>query len=164
MISSAYKNSQIYYNAIKELLENKINEWEFRQKYWHQRNKDLDSNKKSGYSDSYTNKIISLCGKEKEFEEKYSDPLYEKAWSHNCLEVLKNYEKGANELGINGERFFIGIWYFMDEYVREYYPSNDEGFDPKLNVDEKTLREKIHAAFDVLERNKDRWTLMAVGD
>lgn len=155
MISEIYKNRMLYYNFMKDFLDGKIIPWEFRKKYWHQRNGDLDINKESGYRDYYLSKVF--LGNEKIFEEEYADFLYQKSRTNECLNILQEYEKGANELNIVGEDFFMGIWNFIDEYVREYYPSDNDGFDPASDVDEQTLTKIIRAVFDVLERNKDRW-------
>ncbi|CAL7961113.1 hypothetical protein MIDIC_240074 [Alphaproteobacteria bacterium] len=157
MISAIYGNSVLYYNMMKNFLSEKINAWEFRQKYWRQRNEDLDKNKASGYSDGYSDKIKNLKGKEKIFEEEYSDLLYRKAWSDSCSDILIQYERGIKELDIKGEMVFMGIWHFIDEYIREYAPSDSAYFDPEMDVDEKTLRNRVQAVFGVLERNKDRW-------
>ena len=130
-------------------LEEQINALEFSRKYWQQRDKDLDKNTISGYSDYYLNRV--LFGKDKNFEE-YCDLLIDKGRS-----VLKEYEKGAQSLDIKGEMFFMGIWDYIDYPVKDYFPSDNEGFDPKFDVDERTLIEIIQAVFDVLERNKERW-------
>lgn len=152
MIDEVYKNGELYYNFMKDLLQGKISPWEFRKKYWNQRSKDIDQNTLSGYSDYYLNRI--LLGKDKIFEKEYADYLYEKG-----SEELKRYEEGARKLNINGEMFFMGLWNYIDDYVREYYPSSDEAFDPKFDVDEKTLIKIIQVVYDVLERNKDRWVI-----
>lgn len=150
MISEIYKNRVLYYNLMKDFLQKKISPWEFRKKYWHQRNEDLDENRLSGYRDYYLDRV--LLGDGKKFQEKYCQLLYEKG-----ISVLKEYEKGAKELNIKGESFFMGLWNFIDYPVKDYYPSDDEGFDPQFDVDEQTLTEIIQAVFDVLEHNKDRW-------
>ena len=152
-------NKELFEKNISLLhqLEEQINALEFSRKYWQQRDKDLDKNKASGYSDNYGNKIQQLIGFEKKFREKCYNYLYENAWSSNCLNILKEYEQGAKDLNIRGEMFFMGIWNFIDEYIREYTPSDAVYFNPEMDVDEKTLREKIQAAFDILERNKERW-------
>lgn len=152
MISEIYKNRMIYYNLMVNFLKEKISAWEFKKRYWNQRDKDLDQNNFSGYSDYYVNR--TLLGSNKLFEEKYIELLKEKGVSG-----LKEYEKGAQELDIKGEMVFMGMWYFIDEYVREYYPSDDEGFDPAFNIDEQMLEKIIQEVFDVLERNKDRWMI-----
>ena len=119
---------------------------------------DLDLNDPKGYTQEYYESMLNnLDGAYKEFEENYRNQLYEHSWSSDCLEVLKEYEIGANKLDIKGEMFFMGIYSFIDEYIREYYPSYRVGFDPVLNINEKMLKEKIKAAYEVLERNKDRW-------
>lgn len=150
MISEIYKNAELYYNFMNDFLQRKINSWEFRTEYLSQRHEDLDKNKTSGYSDYYLHKI--LWGNEKKFEEEYSNILYEKGKL-----MLKEYEQGAKDLDIKGEIFFMGIWDFIDIPIIEFYPSDREGFDPKFDIDEKMLKEIVQAAFDVLERNKDRW-------
>jgi hypothetical protein len=152
MISEIYKNSELYYSFLKEFLHKKISAWEFRTRYWDQRDEDIDQNRINGYRDYYLDRI--LWGDEKIFEEKYADSLYEQG-----LKELKRYEEGARQLNINGELFFMGLWNYIDDYVREYYPSDDEAFDPKSDVDEKKLTKIIQAVFDVLERNKDRWMM-----
>ena len=93
-----YNNREFYYNLMLDFLHEKISAWTFRTKYWDQRHKNLDENKTTGYSDYYVNRV--LFGNEKIFEEKYSDLLYRKAWSENCLNILQEYEKGAKELSI----------------------------------------------------------------
>lgn len=150
MIDEIYKNRMLYYNLMKNFLKNKITAWKFRTKYWNQRDKDLDENKKNGYNDYYLNRV--LVENSERFQKEYEDPLYEQG-----LVGLKKYEQGANELNIKGELFFMGIWNYLDCFIKDYYPSQDEGFDPGFNIDEKTLTEIIHAAFDILKRNKKRW-------
>lgn len=151
MINETYNNRMLYYNFMKNFLEGKITAWNFRVQYWDQRHHDLSENKISGYADNYEQKIENLIDKDRIFKQ-YTDDLYEKG-----LAKLDEYEKAAEKLNIKGELFFMGMWYFIDDYIREYYPSDKEGFDPKFDVDEETLTKIIHAVFDVLERNKDRW-------
>ncbi len=153
MIGETYKNRLFYYKMMKDFIENKISAWELRKQYLSQRNIDLDKDQKNGYTyEAYQKNILNLKSKEKLFKEEYVDLLYEKG-----SEALKKYEQGSNELDIKGELFFKGIWNFIDCYVIDYYPSDDEGFDPMFNVDEQTLAQRIRVAFDVLERNKERW-------
>lgn len=155
MVDECYKNKLFYYNLMQDFLNNKNSAWGLRERYLSQRNEDLDQNIITGYSDYYLNRV--LFGKEKIFDEEYADLLYRKALKDNWFDILKEYEKGAKELDIKGELFFMGIWNFIDEYIREYHPSDDEGFDPVFNFDEQTLTKIIQAAFDVLVRNKERW-------
>lgn len=153
MIDEVYKNRMVYYNAMKDLLSGEISPLKFREKYWGQRFKDLNENDNKGYTNEiYEKKLNNLMSNEKRFKNEYFDVLFEEG----SLK-LEDYEKGANELDMRGELFFIGIWNFIDCYVKDYYPSDDEGFDPIWNVDEQTLTERIQKAFDVLERNKERW-------
>lgn len=140
----------LYYNFMKDFLDGKIIPWEFREKYWNQRCNDIDINRESGYRDYYLDRV--LFGNEKIFEEKYTDVLYEQG-----LKELRRYEEGARELKINGELFFMGLWNYIDCPVKDYHPSDDEGFDPRFNIDEQTLTKIIRAVFDVLETNKERW-------
>lgn len=159
MISEIYKNRELYYNMMKDFLNKKIYAIAFKGQYWKQRDIDIDENTRNGYSNHYKNKIKNLIKNEKIFKENFFNILYEEAWADNCLNILKEYEQGAKELGIKGELFFMGIWNFIDEYIREYVPGNSVYFDSEMDVDENTLREKIQAVFDVLERNKDRWMI-----
>ena len=155
-----YDNGRFYYEIIKEFLEGRKTALKLQTEYWEQRGVDLEKNREKGYTNEYYDKIIeNLKGAEKEFKEKYSNKLYEKAWNKEWREVLAEYEEAANRLDIKGERFFMGIWNFIDEYVREYYPSDDEHFDPEgeYDIDEEELEEKLRAAYEVLERNKERW-------
>jgi hypothetical protein len=159
MITDAcYDNRILYCQLMHDFLCKKITAWNFRSAYLSQRHSDLDANDPKGHTQEYYEETIkNLKGAYKEFRENYRNKLYEKAWSLDCLEVLKEYEVGARKLDIKGEMFFMGIYSFIDEYVREYYPSYRVGFDPVLNINEKMLKEKIKAAYEVLERNKDRW-------
>ena len=157
MNSEIFNNRLFYYTLIHDLLDKKINPWDFREKFWEQRNNDLDKNNESGYSDNYIIKTEILKGPEKYFQEDYFDRLLGNAWTKNCLEILKEYEQAANDLDIKSEWFFMGIWDLVDEYVREYYPSDREEFDPNEDTDEETLLKVVQASYDVLTRNKDRW-------
>lgn len=151
MSNEIYKNRILYYNFMKDFLEGDISPWKFKKKYWSQRNEDLDEDQKN-------EKIKILNDNEKKFNEQYSNLgfLYD---NNKGNEVLKEYEQGAKKLNISGEIFFDGIFEFIDLYVKDYYPSDDEGFDPIWNIDEQTLAKRIQMAFDVLERNKDRWMI-----
>lgn len=153
MISEIYNNKLLYYNMMNNFLHGKITAWNFRQQYWSQRHNDLNQEEKNGYTyERYKNKIQNLINNEKKFKKEYVDILYEKGSTK-----LGEYEKGAKELNIKGELFFMGLWNFIDDYVREYYPSDNEGFDPVSDVDEQKLTKIIQVVFDVLERNKERW-------
>lgn len=149
MSNEIYRNRIFYYNLMKDFLKGNISPWTFKKQYWSQRNKDLDEDQKN-------KKIKKLNDNEKIFDEQYSSLgfLYDNSKGN---EVLKEYEQGAKKFNISGEIFFDGIFEFMDLYVKDYYPSDDEGFDLVWNVDEQTLTKRIQMAFDVLERNKERW-------
>lgn len=142
---------------IKCDLEDQINALEFSRKYWSQRDKDLDKNKANGYRDYYLNK--TLLGNDRLFEEQYKESLQEKGVS-----FLKEYEEGAKKLSIEGEMFFMGMWYFIDNYVREYTPSDAAYFNSETDIDEQTLTKTIKAVVDVLERNKERWEYSEIND
>ncbi|KKB96530.1 hypothetical protein SZ25_00382 [Candidatus Arcanobacter lacustris] len=143
------KNSDLLHEV-----EDTINAMEFSNKYCKQRHKDMNEAEKNGYThDVYEEKMKALKNHEKEFQEKYSDVLYEEG-----ISAINNYEQGAKELNIKGELFFMGIMNFIDIHAMEFTPRDSEGFNPKFDIDEKGLRIRIKNAFDVLERNKDRWT------
>jgi len=136
-------------------IEEKINALEFSRKYSEQRNKDLNEDKKRGYTyEVYKNEIKNLKDDEKIFERNYSHLLHAKGSA-----VLGEYEQGLKALNIKGEIFFMDIFNFIDIDVLEYVPSDAEGFNPEFDTDEKTLRRRIQLAFDILERNKDRWMI-----
>ena len=153
MIGSVYESRQFYYNFIQKFLKGNITALNLQKRYFEQRHIDLGNDKKNGY---YGYSPI-LNEEEKEFKEQYKKKLYEEVWSPNYLEILKEYEEGAEKLNISGEVFFMGIWNFIDEYVRDYNPSDAEYFNPKQDIGEKELEEKLGAAYEVLERNKERW-------
>lgn len=153
MLDEIYKNGELYYNFMKDFLQRKITPWEFRTKYSNQRCKDLDQDKNKGYTfEKYEEKLRNLSLNEKKFKDEYFDLL-----NYEGMSILKDYEEGAKVLDIQGELFFMGIWNFLDCPIIEFYPSENEGFDPKVDTDEQTLTKIVHAAFNVLERNKDRW-------
>lgn len=157
MMSQVYKNRVAYYNFMKDFIKGKITPWEFREQYWNQRNKDVSEDNERNRNDEYNNKTRSLSEGEEIFEKQYSsnlDFLYDNVRGN---EVLREYEQEAKRLNVSGQIFFCGIFEFLDLYVKDYYPSDDEGFDPVWNVDEQTLTKRIQMAFDVLERNKERW-------
>jgi hypothetical protein len=153
MIGEIYNNRKFYYEIIKEFLEGKKTALELQTEYWEQRDKDLDVDSKNGYYEYEAN----YEGNEKQFEKENKEKLYFSAWSKEWREVLAEYEEAANRLEIKGELFFKGIWNFIDEYVREYNPSDASFFNPEEDVDEEELEEKLRAAYEVLERNKERW-------
>ena len=155
MIGESYKKRLFYYKIMKNFISEKINAWQFRQKFWAQRSNDVHEDSKTGYTDFYLNR--KLEGNIKTFEKEYSDPLYNSIWTNQTSVFLKKYEEGAIKYNIKGEMFFMGLYTFVDPYIREYYPSNKEGFDPKENVNEETLKEKIQDVYNVLKRNEDRW-------
>lgn len=153
MINETYKNSSLYYFMMDDFLQEKISPDEFQTKYLNQRDKDFDQDEKNGYTyEKYKEKLKNLPQNEKEFKDKYCDVLYEKGMS-----TLDQYEKGAKSLNVKGEIFFMGIWNYLDCHIIQFYPSNEEGFDPRFDTDEQTLIKIVQAAFGVLERNKDRW-------
>jgi uncharacterized protein YyaL (SSP411 family) len=155
MNSEIYENKALYYNFMKDFLQKRMNSWEFRTKYLGQRSRDSDQDKKNGYTyEKYEEELKNLTENEKKFEKEYYDVL-----NYEGMSVLKEYEKGAKILDIKGEMFFMGIWNYVDCPIIEHYPSDREGFDSKEDIDEQTLTEIIQAAFDVLERNKDRWEM-----
>ena len=156
MINTIYKNSILYYQWMRELLEKKITPLDFDKKWHSQRGKDIDENRNSGYTDYYLNKRV-LKGKEKEFKEKYSAYLYTKHWKSDWKDGLLVFEEGGQKLDIKTEQFFMGIWRFLDPYVREYYPSDSEIFDPKEDVGEEELLDKVGFCVEILDRNKERW-------
>lgn len=152
MLDTVYKNSVSYYQLMTNLFEGKISEVEFQDLYSSHRHNNLNEKDENGKNGHYEYKP-DLNQIEQQFKDQYYDILFEK----NCLEALLIYEQAAKELNITGWLFFMGIWYFIDEYVREYCPSEHENFEIGMNVDEQELREKLWAAYVVLGRNQDRW-------
>ena len=155
MISADYRNRMFYYKIISNYLTGKIDAQIFRETFWTQRSKDIKTNIKNGYFDYYSNK--QLANNENKFENEYGYPLRNSVWSDENIIYLNKYEQGVLKYNIKGETFFSNIYSFIDPYIREYYPSDSEDFDPKESVDEKTLKKVIKAAYEVLEKHKDRW-------
>jgi hypothetical protein len=134
-------------------IEDTINAIEFSNNYCKQRYKDMNDAKKSGYThDIYEDKMNALKDHEKKFQKNYSDVLY-----FEGMQAINKYVEGAQKLGVKGELFFMGIMNFIDIHSMEFTPHHSEIFNPNYDIDEKALRARIQAAFDVLENNKDQW-------
>ena len=77
MIYQKYNNKKFHHSILKEFIEGRKTALELQIEYWKQRDKDADQDIENGYDYGIIRK--NLKGAEKEFEEKYSDKLYEKA-------------------------------------------------------------------------------------
>jgi hypothetical protein len=175
IVSTIYENRLYYYELMKDFLEGRIKAYLFRKQFWHQRNKDLDDDKKKGfyeYVEQYTEK-------EQKFTKEYFDQLYCYSPTDDVSKILCDYVKGAEKYQIKGYLFFIGIYDDLSVNIRDFYPRNvkearaagwdfssdelgfpeftEEEYKKEYCIDEKELRKKVQEKFDILEKNKDKW-------
>ena len=79
MLGECYKNCMFYYQVMQDFLNGKITALELQKKYWHQRDIDLDKNKKSGRYEAYAREIENYKGNQKIFYDEYKMILYGKS-------------------------------------------------------------------------------------
>ena len=160
MLSCEQYRSRFYnYQIMKDYLDGKITPWEFREKYIHQRHKDLNDWEKDGHTDKeYEKELESLSENERKFRDKYAGALWGDIEGISGVEALKIYEEGVEKYDIKGAQILSDIYNFMEWHINDYYPSDSEGFD-KYNTNEEELYERIKLAYDALKRHKKRWEL-----
>ena len=166
MVSAFYSNKFNYYNLMHKLLMDRITALSFQKEFLSMRHQHIDEDKNSGYDD-YQDSLQSLDN-EKKFTTEYALVMYNSIWSKDSHDILIKYVEGARKYNVSKESFFTGLLcFFMDMFVLEYQDTNEyedeygdivkPEFDPEWDVDEKTLREKMQAAYNCLTNNKDLW-------
>lgn len=156
-MSQEYQNREKYFNLFQSLLTDQLGALEFQQLYSKQSSADIDINRANNYTGFYRSKIRALKGDALSFYNNYFTPLCLNALSTDSLEYLHKYEKAAIEFDVDGEIFFLGIDCFISDLVREFTPRKSELFDPEQDIDEEKLLSNLKAAYEILQRNKDRW-------
>lgn len=172
-----YDNRQFYYRLIKDFLDRKIKAYVFRNKFMHQRNKDIDSNNQTGFSKCYASK--ELTKDEQRYVEEYCDKIYNYAPTDDVSEILNECVEGAKKHGIKGPLIFGAIFSDIFVDIRDFWPRNlkeaetagwensmDELGFPELSEDEykegyyineEQLRKKMKEKLKILEENKGMW-------
>lgn len=177
--NAIFENRLFYYHLMKDFLDHKINTYHFKNKFMHQRNKDIEINALSDFSEYYENR--NLSENEKKFVEEYSDKLYSYNPTNNVNIILDEYVIGAKKYRINGPLFFDAIFSDLFVNIRDFWPRNlkeaetagwqstmdefgfaelsEEEYKNEYCIDEEQLRKKVQEKFKILEENKEIWMI-----